>query len=260
MNNYKNYMKKVKIKNNIYRLICKCYFNKKENISKFGKVNIFVKFSILFLVVIFIAYFVGSNEYRLPFKKRINDYKNKKFVIFHRPECPTCGLFSFFIIHLGCIHKFLLKGYIPIVDLQSFNNIYNRGNKSMYNPWELFFCQPFNYSLEEVKKYAKNIKYLNCGGGGLFKPDEINIYYNNYHINFWKNISNKYMPVKDEIMHEVKIIIKKLFGKSKNILGVKIRGTDYVKERLRGHSVQPNVEQVISDVKKFDLKYNYDFN
>ena len=50
-----------------------------------------------------------------------------------------------------------------------------------------------------------------------------------------------------------------MFGKSKNILGVKIRGTDYVKKRPRGHSVQPNVDQVISDVKNFDLKYNYDF-
>ena len=264
LNNYKNYYKKVKIKNNKYRLINKCYFNKKyhkiENISKFANVNFFVKFSILFLLlVIFIAYFGVSNEYRLSIKKRINDYKNKKFVIFHRHDCPSCGLFSFFIIHLGCINKFLLEGYIPIVDLQSFNNIYNRGNKSMYNPWELFFCQPFNYSLEEVKKYAKNIKYLSCNGGG-FRPDEINIYYYKYRINFWKNISNTYSPVKDEIMQEVKIIIKKLFGKSKNILGVKIRGTDYVKKRPRGHSVQPNVDQVISDVKNFDLKYNYDFN
>ena len=263
LNNYKNYYKKDKIKNNKYRLINKCYFNKKyhkiENISKFAKVNFFVKFSILFLLlVIFIAYFGVSNEYRLSIKKRINDYKNKKFVIFHRHDCPSCGLFSFFIIHLGCINKFLLEGYIPIVDLQSFINIYNRGNKSMYNPWELFFCQPFNYSLEEVKKYAKNIKYLSCNGGG-FRPDEINIYYYKYRINFWKNISNTYSPVKDEIMQEVKIIIKKLFGKSKNILGVKIRGTDYVKKRPRGHSVQPNVDQVISDVKNFDLKYNYDF-
>ena len=86
------------IKNNKYKLICKCYFNKNyhkiENISKFCKrVNFFVKFSILFLLlVIFIAYFGVSNEYRLSIKKRIDDYKNKKFVIFHRPECPTCGL------------------------------------------------------------------------------------------------------------------------------------------------------------------------
>ena len=80
------------------------------------------------LFVIFISYFGVSNEYRLSIKKRIDDYKNKKFVIFNRSECPTCGLFSFFIVHLGCINKFLLEGYIPIVNLQSFNNIYNRGN------------------------------------------------------------------------------------------------------------------------------------
>ena len=50
----------------------------------------------------------------------------------------------------------------------------------------------------------------------------------------------------------------KIFGDSQNILGVKLRGTDY-KKRPRGHSVQPKVEKVIIDVKKADLKYNYDF-
>ena len=49
-------------------------------------------------------------------------------------------------------------GYIPIIDLKSFPNAYNKGNTSIMNPWEFFFIQPYNYSLEEVKLYAKNIK------------------------------------------------------------------------------------------------------
>ena len=60
-------------------------------------------------------------------------------------------------------------------------------------------------------------------------------------------------------MDEANLIMKKFFGNSKNILGVKLRGTNYVSDRPRGHSIQPTVEQVISDVKIFDEKYKYDF-
>ena len=127
----------------------------------------------------------------------------------------------------------------------------------MNNPWELFFYQPYNFSLEEVKKNAKNIVYFNCTGE-FFRPDEINIYDKKDSILFWKNIGKKYMPFKREILYEVEIIMKNLFGNSKNILGVKLRGTDY-KNKIKGYSVQPNIEQVVSDVKSFDEKYKYDF-
>ena len=67
------------------------------------------------------------------------------------------------------------------------------------------------------------------------------------------------MPVKHNIMNEVKKNMKRLFGNSKNILGVKIRGTDYIKGQPKNHPVQPPVDMVISDVKIFDQKYKYDF-
>ena len=121
----------------------------------------------------------------------------------------------------------------------------------------IFFFQPYNYTLEEVKKYAKNVKYFNCTPAN-YRPNEINIYYNNYSINFWHNFAKEYIPLRKEIIHEANIIIKKLFGNSKNVLGVKIRGTDYTKRR-EGHPIPPKVEQVISDVKIMDEKYHYDF-
>ena len=60
-------------------------------------------------------------------------------------------------------------------------------------------------------------------------------------------------------MNEANDIMKKFFGNSKNILGVKMRGTDYTNLKPRGHSVQPTVEQVITDVKIFDKEYKYDY-
>ena len=111
----------------------------------------------------------------------MKDYNNstKHFAVFQRTNCPPCGLFSFYIIHLYCINYYLSKGYIPIADLQSSKNRYNLGDTSIYNLWELYFYQPYNYTLEEVKKYAKNVEYLICNPSiGFPSPNTIyNIVY-----------------------------------------------------------------------------------
>lgn len=199
-----------------------------------------------------------KNIFDLSLEEKINSYNTNKFAIIRRLDCPNCGFFSFYIMHLGCVNKYLLKGYIPIIDLQSFKNAYNKGNTSFDNPWELFFNQAYNYTLNSIKKFAKNIKYLKCGGP-LYRPDEINIYYNNKSINFWHNFANKYMPIKNDILNQVNDIMKKLFNDSKNILGVKLRGTDYLSRKEKRHSIQPKVEKVIYDVKIMDIQYKYNF-
>ena len=127
----------------------------------------------------------------------------------------------------------------------------------MHNPWELFLYQMNNYTLEEVKKYAKNFSYQYCDRYN-YRPNERHIYNNNISITFWHNFIKKYSPFKKEIMIEVKIMMKKLFRNSKNILGVKIRGTDYYR-KIIGHPRPAKVEQIIPDVREFDQKYNYDF-
>ena len=40
--------------------------------------------------------------------------------------------------------------------------------------------------------------------------------------------------------------MKKFFGNSKNVLGVLMRGTDYINRR--SHFIPPKIEKVISDV------------
>ena len=199
--------------------------------------------------------YINYNEL-LP-EQKLEIFRTKKFAILRRLECPNCGFFSFYIVNLGCVFHYLSIGFIPIVDLQSYNNVYNNGNTSLKNPWEIFFNQSFNYSLEEIKKYAKNIQYFECKA--KYRPSEINIYYENKSIIFWHNFAQKYMPIKNELINEANIIMKKLFKDSNNILGVKIRGTDYISVRPKKHSIPPKIEQVISDVQIMDEKYKYDY-
>ena len=220
------------------------------------KIILIILITLIYLFQYYLLNFTEWRSYGLSFHQKMKDYLTKNFTILRRRDCWYCGLFSFYAVHLGAVNKSLTEGLIPIIDMQSFRNKYNLGNLSFYNPWESFFYQMNNYTLDEVKKYAKNFKYGSCSS--FTKPDERFLYYDNDSIKFWRNFASKYMPIKKEILIEAKIIMKKLFGKSKNVLGVKLRGTDYLK-KPKHHAVQPRVEKVISDVREMDKKYNYDF-
>ena len=67
------------------------------------------------------------------------------------------------------------------------------------------------------------------------------------------------MPIKKEIINEANIIWKKLFKKSKNVLGVLGRGTDFVNLKPNGHSIPPSTDKMIEDVKKMNKKNKYDW-
>ena len=230
---------------------------------------IFKYFNLYLLLVLMIMFFTSLLRFirknnrkknHIKISKSVRIIKKKKYAVIFR-NCKDCGLFSFYIYHIGCINECINNGYIPVVDLKSFGNTYNNFNVSKDNPWELFFEQPYGYTLEEVlKQNNSNIMYYNCEYIRVDnRPSETEIFYNKTLINFWHKVSINYMPIKREIIQETKIIMKKLFGNSKNILGVKLRGTDYISIKPKNHPIPPTVEMAISDVKKMDLKYNYDW-
>ena len=244
------------------------------------------KRKILFLIIfqqIFILYLLNNNKYNknnnLSLKNKVGncviqdqlnnnytiieklqqDYNNSKFAILRRTSCPSCGLFSHYIVHLGCIREYISKGYIPLIDLGSFSNIFNGfNNSSLINPWEFFFNQPFNHTLNKVLKYSQKIKYFKCKDS-FKRPYQKTIYLNKVLVNYWHNIANEYMPIKGVIINESNIIIKQLFNNNNNILGVLIRGTDYLAKKPRNHPIPPKVEMVIKDAKIMDKRNNYDY-
>ena len=173
--------------------ICKIKRKKKRK----GITKLYI-FKIITIFYIFIIIKIKNNNHdksddyiTINYEQKMEDFQYKNFSILRRLECPVCGFFSFFIVNLGCIKKFLSMGYIPIIDLKSFPNVYNKGNLSIENPWEFFFHQPFNYSLEEVLLNAKNIKYFECTSN-YDRPNEIYIYYNISSINYWSSFTKKY--------------------------------------------------------------------
>lgn len=134
-------------------------------------------------------------------------------------------------------------GYIPIVDFQNYKWQYSM-NESICgtnNAWEYYFNQPTDIKLEEVYQ-SKNVilggydtKYIIGSNWPTF--DDI----------------TRLADIKPYIYQKVEEKMKIFDGKE--IMGVFIRGTDYVSLKPLGHHVQPSVDQVIGKTKQFIAKY-----
>lgn len=186
--------------------------------------------------------------------------ENKKFAILSRTNCYSCGLFSYYIVHLGCIITFLDLGYIPLIEVSSFPNVFIGENVSTNydkDPWEQFFNQPCGYKLNEIKNKT-NVKYLECECSDNM-PSEKELYSNKTLIEYYHKIAQKYMSVKKNIVDEANIIWEKLFSNSSNVLGLLVRGTDYITIRPYEHAIPPSAEKVIKDAVKMDKDNKYDY-
>ena len=227
-------------------------FNKKKN-------------NFLFEIVSFIknAFFKGEEyieEKSGVYEKTNYNFENYTFIILAKNDCQNCGFFYYFINYIGCVIHSITSQRIPIIDLSSFTNVFNKfdPNDESLNPWEIFFIQPYNLSMKEVKEKAKIIEYSDCPTT-LVTPNFKDIYSNKYSLNFYHDFITKYMPLKQEIYDEVNIIKNKLFGNSENILGVLARGTDYITLKPKGFPIPPKAEEMIEDAKKMNNENNYDF-
>jgi hypothetical protein len=255
------------------------YLYKKFNINNsFREYQLFhIKYKqyILFLIIIIISIYNNNKKYNNTLNKviflnekysnisgRFNEHQldyNNTFVIIKDNKCKICGLMAYYKHYLVCITKYLNLGYIPIIDLISFPNIFNRYNISSIesNPWEIFFTQPFGYTLENVLKNGKNIKYSIC----KFRRKMLTYYIfnNTYIIYYWHTIAINYIPINKQIIIEANFIIHNLFNGSKNILGILIRGTDYLARKPSKHPITPNPEMVVEDIKYMNKNNKYDY-
>ena len=161
--------------------------------------------------------------------------------------------------YMRCVNEILPYGYIPIIDLTSFPNILNNFQTDFkINPWEKFFTQPFNYKLKDVLNYAKNIKYYTCKHNGYKKNEPVYSILSNDIIRlYYHNIAKKYIPIKKEIIKEANKKFRLLFKNSNNILGILMRGTDYIGRKR--HAIAPSPELVFKDINKMKNKYDWIF-
>lgn len=177
----------------------------------------------------------------------------KKYLLI-KPMSRTQGLLSTYFYVLNNVKWAFENGYIPYVDFETDLCQYYTGREiyGTKNAWEYYFDQPSNLKKEELLT-KRNVL---LSGWSLSKKYMI------------KQIPKTVAALKDESIVSFvsdNIAIKDYIYEMANekfvslfdgaVLGVFMRGTDYVKIKPKGHAVQPSLEQVASKIDDFLMKY-----
>lgn len=173
---------------------------------------------------------------------------------------PNGGLFWLMnkaLMHIAYAEE---KGWISIIDLQSYITQYTRPEmKGKTNIWEMFFKQPYGYTLADVSE-AKNIviNKLEPSPTPKYLMGQDAFYNNAERIRFFRDLYQKHIHFNENTEKYLLDIKNKVFGNRKNIIGVLCRGTDYTSLKPKGHPIQPTPQMVIEDTKEAMKHYNCD--
>lgn len=189
-----------------------------------------------------------------------NSDKQTYYVITY--DAGTQGLFCMYKFIISYVMHAVEQGYIPVVDLHSTKTQYFKDGREYWdNPWEYYFKQPYEISPQDIYKNSKIIVSPHTGWSNvkyqifpsklpLIKNDPCsqNQYLDEYH---------KYLRFTPEIKRYLNKELKLLFGDEHDILGIIVRGTDFIETKPKGHAIQPTAEQIIEKVKELQEKLHF---
>lgn len=154
-----------------------------------------------------------------------------------------CGLFSNYNVFAGHIRHALSKGWLPVIDMQNYPNAYLAPELlCKENSWEYYFEQPFGLNLNQAYE-GENVvlSYGDWVAPTPAIPDDLNFYYNkNNVLTEWRTIIKLgLMKIKPQLQQEIDATFEKLFAPDDRILGVLLRGTDYLANKPFLHAIPP---------------------
>ena len=170
--------------------------------------------------------------------KRGDPTKPTYYII--RRKFNSVGLFSNFIVFAGHIRYALSKGWRPVIDMQNYPNSYLPPEKlGKENAWEYYFEQPLRIGLEEAYS-GENV--ILCKENRGYPPYTSTSFYDRQSLIMteWRMLVKLgLLKVKDSLMQEIMAVRGKLFAPTDRVLGVLLRGTDYVANKPKGHPIPP---------------------
>ncbi len=161
------------------------------------------------------------------------------------------GLFNFFLKSLGGISYSIQRGYIPVIDMQTKENIFcDAKERKTKNAWEFFFEQPAGVRFEEVKDKKNKIILENprMPGGSM-----LSLTRTEKQIIYWRKLCKKYIHFSAAVKAEIEKYENE-YNKTDRWLGVLARGTDYLSKGV-GHAVQPDFDTLIEKIRSVKEEY-----
>ena len=174
---------------------------------------------------------------------------NRDITFYVIRRCDTlAGVNSHFISVMGHLRYALKNGWVPIVDMQNYPNaLLDEDEVGVKNAWEFYFKQPCGYCLEEV--YSSKNVILSSGFPLQFYPNDNMEFFTRYElIQMWHQYFQKYLGFSDQLQSEIDVRYTQYFADKKKgkVLGLFLRGTDYVSLQPYEHPVQPSIEMAVA--------------
>ena len=117
------------------------------------------------------------------------------------------------------------------------------------NAWEYYFRQPLGISLETA--YNGDNVILSNGNPKEPRPDDSSFFFDNKDgvLTEWRMLVKLgLLKVQPNLYKEIMSLREKLFAPNERVLGVLLRGTDYVARKPYGHPIQPPIEYALSKI------------
>lgn len=190
--------------------------------------------------------------------------KKKAYIIRKKYAAVPPGLFSFVVNFFAYILYAVAKGMVPIIDMQSYPNIYMEDKKlGIENTWELYFRQPCGVSLNNLQTEAHwCVTYSNQHNSSkqalpiYLYGDEDN--YERY-FQIWATLYRHFFILSDKTAKYVDEEYNKIIKPGMRVVGVLYRGGDYRAMRPKGHAAQPKLEDLICKVQSIMGDWGCDY-
>jgi hypothetical protein len=203
---------------------------------------------------------LGFIPYKEERKSYGSMYPDKTFYVIRLIEGG--GLFCYINTFLSRVKYAIEKGYIPVIDMKNYTHTYSNKHKKRVNFWETYFEQPCGYDLNTIKR-AKNVilsKPFLDPNRPRFLPESLHGFtegMDDGSFDEWKRCATKYLRLNERIKKIIENEYNRLIEPTDKVLGVMLRGTDYIYLKPKGHCVQPSMEQALGKIKEYMLKKNF---
>ncbi len=156
------------------------------------------------------------------------------------------GLFSYFASTLGHIRYAKRKGYVPVVDMMTYENgLIGSDELGKRNGWEYYFEQPCGVTLAEALA-SKNV-ILSYVGATLDRPFETAEFLSDRTgaLTAWRALARQHIRYSPGAAAFIQATSERVFAGGERCLGVLCRGTDYTQVKPARHPIQPSPEAAI---------------
>lgn len=173
---------------------------------------------------------------------------------FIRSQNYTSGLMWYYVIYAGHIRYALGKNMIPVVDMKNYPSAYQEPEDlGKVNVWENYFEQPMGISIDEVMETAEagkcSIMLSKSDPVAYHGQSRALLYEQSPDIHNWRAL--RYfglLKVKNDVLTHIEEVRRSIIKDGDMVLGVMLRGTDYIKRRAFEHPIQPPIEYAINTV------------